>query len=41
MVVFQVTKSLGWKVEIPTSRGLKIQATLHISYALQNKYRID
>jgi len=27
MVVFQMTKSLGWKVEIPTSIGLKIQAT--------------
>jgi len=28
MVVFQVTKNLEWKVKIPTSIGLKIQATL-------------
>jgi len=27
MVVFEVAKSLGWKVEIATSIGLKIQAT--------------
>jgi len=30
MVVFQVAKNLGWKVEIPTSIGLKIQATLDV-----------
>jgi len=28
MMVFQVAKSLGWNVEIPTSIGLKIQAAL-------------
>jgi len=34
LVVFQVPKSLGWKAEIITSIGLKLQATcLHLKHA--------